>query len=236
MENKIQIFSNPNFGEIRVTGTSDKPMFCLTDVCKALDIKNVSDCKSRLNQHGVGITDTIDALGREQPTTFINEGNLYKCIFQSRKAEANQFQDWVTDEVLPSVRKTGSYSISVPKSFAEALRLAADQQEQIERQEKLLAEQQPKVDYFDGLVDRNLLTNFRTTAKQLNIPQKKFISLLLTDGYLYRDKKGQLHPYSQYNNTLFLVKDCKGESWAGQQTLITPRGKETFRLLFSNNH
>lgn len=106
MENDIQIFTNPKFGEIRVAGTNDKPMFCLTDVCRALDIKNVSDCKSRLSQKGVGTTDTLTN-GGIQKLTYIDEGNLYKCIFQSRKAEALEFQDWVTDEVLPSIRKHG---------------------------------------------------------------------------------------------------------------------------------
>ena len=144
---EIQIFSNPVFGEIRVAGTADKPMFCLTDVCKSLDIKNVSDCKSRLNQRGVVITDTIDALGRKQPTTFINEGNLYKCIFQSRKSDAVQFQDWVTDEVLPAIRKTGGYMVAKQDDTPETImaRAILIAQDTMKRQEKELAEAKNKI-------------------------------------------------------------------------------------------
>lgn len=96
---------------------------------------------------------------------------------------------------------------------------------------------QPKADYFDELVDRNLLTNFRDTAKQLGIPQNKFIQFLLNSKYVYRDKKGKLMPYAEKNKGLFKVKEGFNEktSWAGMQTLITPKGRETFRLLYLSN-
>lgn len=107
MEAGIQIFENPQFGNVRVAmSESNEPLFCLADVAKALDIKNVSDLKSRLNQKGIAITDT-PTKGGIQPMIYINEGNVYKCIFQSRKSDAEKFQDWVCDEVLPSIRKTG---------------------------------------------------------------------------------------------------------------------------------
>ena len=91
----------------------------------------------------------------------------------------------------------------------------------------------PKADYFDQLVDRNLLTNFRETAKQLEIPPKKFVAFLLEKKYIYRDKKGKLLPYEEKNNGLFEVKECFNEKtqWSGTQTLVTPKGRETFRLL-----
>ena len=91
----------------------------------------------------------------------------------------------------------------------------------------------PKADYFDELVERNLLTNFRDTAKQLGIKQRDFVNFLLEKKYLYRDKSGKLLPYSDKNNGLFELKECFNEStnWAGTQTLITPKGRETFRLL-----
>lgn len=93
---------------------------------------------------------------------------------------------------------------------------------------------QPKADYFDELVDRNLLTSFRETAKQLDIKEKEFISFLLEKKYIYRDKKGKLMPYADKNNGLFDIKECFNEKtqWSGTQTLITPKGRETFRLLF----
>lgn len=88
--------------------------------------------------------------------------------------------------------------------------------------------------YFDELVDRNLLTSFRDTAKQLEIKEKDFISFLIEKKYIYRDKKGKLMPYADKNNGLFEVKECFNEktNWSGTQTLITPKGRETFRLLF----
>ncbi len=92
----------------------------------------------------------------------------------------------------------------------------------------------PKADYFDELVDRNLLTSFRETAKQLEIGEKKFINYLLDKKYIYRDKKGKLMPYADKNNGLFEIKETFNEKtqWSGTQTLITPKGRETFRLLF----
>lgn len=92
---------------------------------------------------------------------------------------------------------------------------------------------QPKADYFDELVDRNLLTNFRNTARELGLGQNKFIAFLLEKKYIYRDKAGRLMPYANKNDGLFEVKESKNDktSWSGVQTLITPKGRETFRLL-----
>lgn len=92
---------------------------------------------------------------------------------------------------------------------------------------------QPKADYFDELVDRNLLTNFRETAKQLEIKEKAFISFLLEKKYIYRDKRGKLMPYADKNKGLFEIKECFNEKtqWSGTQTMVTPKGRETFRLL-----
>lgn len=108
MSNELMIFNNEEFGEIRVISKDSEAWLCLKDVCSILGIKNVSDCKSRLNQKGVVITDTLTT-GGTQKLTYINESNFYKVIFQSRKEEAEKFQDWVTSEVLPSIRKHGAY-------------------------------------------------------------------------------------------------------------------------------
>lgn len=107
---EIKIFNSEEFGKIRVTMIGDNPMFCLSDVCKILEIKNVSDCKGRLKTDGVGSADIVDSIGRKQSATFINESNLYKVIFQSRKESAERFTEWVTSEVLPSIRKHGIYA------------------------------------------------------------------------------------------------------------------------------
>lgn len=107
--NDLQIFNSSEFGQIRTVIINEEPMFCLADVCKALELEQVSRVKSRLKQDGVTTSKVIDSLGREQSATFINESNLYKTIFQSRKESAERFTDWVTSEVLPTIRKTGSY-------------------------------------------------------------------------------------------------------------------------------
>jgi anti-repressor protein len=91
----------------------------------------------------------------------------------------------------------------------------------------------PKAEYFDELVDKNLLTNFRDTAKELRVKEKQFIQFLINKKYVYRDQKGQLKPYADKNTALFEIKEAKNEKtgWVGTQTLITPKGRETFRLL-----
>lgn len=91
----------------------------------------------------------------------------------------------------------------------------------------------PKADYFDDLVDRHLLTSFRDTAKELGIPPKAFVAWLLEKKFLYRDQKHKLVPYENKNNGLFEVRESKNDKtgWAGTQTMVTPKGRETFRLL-----
>ena len=92
----------------------------------------------------------------------------------------------------------------------------------------------PKAEYFDDLVDRNLLTNFRETAKQLQVKERDFIKFLLEKKYLYRDKRAKLMPYANHvEQGLFVIKECFNDksNWSGTQTLVTPKGRETFRLL-----
>lgn len=108
--NEIQVFNNTEFGEIRTALNNNEPMFCLTDICKALGLTQPSKVKERLNEKGVRSIPTLTN-GGEQNLLYINESNLYKTIFQSRKENAEKFTDWVTSEVLPSIRKTGGYRI-----------------------------------------------------------------------------------------------------------------------------
>lgn len=215
--------------EIDVYGTTEEPLFKAKDVAEWLELTNVTDMVSRIDEEEL----TKFNLGsRQGETWFLTEDGLYEILMQSRKPIAKQFKKGVK-EILKKIRKTGSYSSQVPQTFAQALMLAAKQQEKIEQQQRLLAEQAPKAEYFDNLVDRNLLTNFRDTAKQLGLKQNQFITLLLNDKYIYRDKKGSLKPYAQYAGTLFKLKDWGGEHKSGLQTMVTPQGKETFRLLYN---
>lgn len=106
----LMIFENEEFGKIRTVTIEDDPMFCLTDICRALELTQPSKVKERLNEKGVNSIPTLTK-GGKQNLLYINESNLYKVIFQSRKESAEKFTDWVTSEVLPSIRKTGSYDM-----------------------------------------------------------------------------------------------------------------------------
>ena len=127
---------------------------------------------------------------------------------------------------------------SPEKVMARALRIAEGKIKQLSAVNSVLTVDnqimKPKAEYFDELVDRNLLTSFRETAKQLEVKEKDFISFLLDKKYIYRDKKGKLMPYADKNNGLFEVKECFNDKtqWSGTQTLVTPKGRETFRLLY----
>ncbi|HEL1749295.1 TPA: phage antirepressor KilAC domain-containing protein [Streptococcus suis] len=245
---ELQIFKNEQFGEVRTADIKGEVYFNLKDCCKILEIKNHKDTVKRLNQHGVVTTDLIDSLGRTQQANFINESNFYKLVFQSRKPEAEKFADWVTSEVLPAIRKHGGYLTD--NKLEEALlnpdtliSLATQLKEEREARKQLQVANsqlmvdnqimQPKAQYFDDLVARNLLTSFRDTAKMLKIKEREFINWLLDKKFLYRDKKGKLVPFANKNDGLFEIKETKNEStaWKGTQTLVTPKGRETFNIL-----
>lgn len=217
--------------EIDVYGTTEEPLFKAKDVAEWIEHSNPRMMLESIDDDEKGLR-IVYTPGGNQEMWFLTEDGLYEILMLSRKPVAKQFKKGVK-EILKKIRKTGSYSTQVPQTFAQALMLAAKQQEKIEQQQRLLAEQAPKAEYFDNLVDRNLLTSFRDTAKQIGLKQNQFIALLLNDKYIYRDKKGSLKPYAQYAGTLFKLKDWGDEHKSGLQTLITPQGKETFRLLYN---
>ena len=236
--NELQIFSNPAFGEIRVTDQNGEPWFVAADVCRALDIGNPTQAIARLDSDESTL---ISNEGREM--NIISEPGLYALVLGSRKPEAKAFKRWVTHEVIPSIRRTGGYiagaeSMTPEELMAKALTVAQKTLADREARLSVLTVEnqimQPKAEYFDELVDRNLLTNFRETAKQLGVPPKKFVQFLLDKKYVYRDKRGKLMPYDDKNKGLFEIKEQFNEKtqWAGTQTLVTPKGRETFRLLY----
>ena len=136
--NDLTVFQNPEFGELRTAEHNGETWFCLADIWKPLGIR-AKDCKLRLKKDGVDTIDLTDAMGRMQGTLFVNEGNLYRAIFQSRKPEAERFTDWVTEEVLPSIRKTGRYEnrpMTVAENLAAQAQLLVEQEKRIERIEQ----------------------------------------------------------------------------------------------------
>lgn len=179
---------------------------------------------------------------------YIPENIFYRLAMKAKNETAERFQAIIADEVVPAIRKHGGYL--TPAKVQEVLtdpdtiiRLATQLKESREKAMKLEAINsdltvqnqiyKPKAEYFDQIVDRNLLTNFRETAKQLGIKERAFVGFLLDHKYIYRDKKGKLMPYAEKNNGLFELKEAVNEKsgWGGTQTLITPKGRETFRLL-----
>ena len=240
--NELKVFNNPEFGEIRTIDENGSVLFCGNDVAKALGYKSPKDAVAT-HCRGAVKRRLTDSLGREQETTFIPEGDIYRLAARSKLPGAEKFESWIFDEVLPSIRRSGGYingqqNMSPEELLSQALKVAdrvlADREARISSlsvQNQIMA---PKADYFDQLVERNTLTNFRETAKQLGAPPQRFVRFLLDKKYIYRDKKGKLLPYEDKNNGLFEVKECLNEKtqWSGTQTLITPKGRETFRLLY----
>lgn len=245
--NDLQVFKYQD-SEVRTIEMNGEPWFVLKDVCKVLRLTDTGRTAERLDSDELTRT-TLVSGGQKREMICINESGLYNVILRSDKPEAKPFRKWVTSEVLPTIRKHGAYM--TPETLQEAI-LNPDMMIQLCQQ--LKAEQdknaalkvvnsrltvdnqimQPKADYFDELVERNLNTGIRETAKLLGIGQKEFVAFLLNKKYLYRDKRGRLMPYMDKNNGLFEVKECFNDktNWAGTQVLITPKGRETFRLLY----
>lgn len=236
----ISTFNNSEFGEIRTIQNDSGILFCGSDVARALGYARPADAISA-HCKGVCVLPTPSA-GGVQNTKFITEGDVYRLIAHSKLPGAERFERWVFDEVLPSIRKHGAYltedvleqALTSPDFLIElATRLKTEKAKnaQLTVSNQIM---QPKAEYFDMLVDRNLLTGIRDTAKELGVRQNDFVRFLLDKGYLFRTKKGKLRPYAAYvESGLFEMKEFANDKtgYTDTQTMITPKGKETFRLL-----
>lgn len=240
--NEMQTFVYSG-AEVRTVRKDGTPWFVLKDVCGVLNLGTPSRVAERLDGDEVSLTHLTDSLGRLQETTVISESGLYNVILRSDKPEAKPFRKWVTAEVLPAIRRSGGYiagqnDLSPAELMAKAIKVAeqtlAERDARISSLQVQNAIMAPKADYFDELVERNTLTSFRDTAKELGIPPRKFTQFLLDKKYIYRDKKEKLMPYENKNDGLFEVKESFNDktAWSGVQTMVTPKGRETFRLLY----
>lgn len=233
----LQIFNSNEFGEIRTITKYGKPMFCLADVCKALDIVNITNVKNRLKEDGVHTAEVIDSLGRKQIATFINESNLYKVIFQSRKESAERFTDWVTSEVLPSIRKNGGYianqeNLSPEQIVANALIVANNI---IQQKDKQIEEMKPKAEFFDSVADSKTAISMNEVAKVLNVKGYGRNNLF---EYLRQNKILQNNnvPYQRYvDSGWFRVIEQKymknGEPVVTTKTLVYQKGVDAIRKM-----
>lgn len=248
---ELQIFKNNEFGEVRTKVINNEPYFSLNDVCRILEINNPSQAKTRLNKDGVISNEVIDSMGRTQQANFINESNLYKLIFQSRKSEAERFADWVTSEVLPSIRKHGAYMSSevIEKTLTDPdylIQLATNLKE--EKAKRALAEAQiekdkPKVLFADSCeVAENsiLIGEFAKRLKQngYNIGQNKLFEWLRQHDYLCKSGERKNLP-TQYSmeRGLFEIKtrvlsNPNGSVRTTSTTKITGRGQIYFTNKF----
>lgn len=245
--NEIEIFKDERFGEVRVVGTSEEPLFCLADVCKALDLQNPSQVKARLDEEDVQLID-LHTLNLNEGiigntlTNFVTESGLYDVIMRSESSKAKPFRKWVTKEVLPSIRKTGSYSImnKVPQTFAEALRLAAEQQEQIESQQKLIEEQKPKAEFYDDVVESKDAMPMDRVAKTLNmgIGRNKLFGILRNEKILMPNNT----PYQKYvDSGWFRCIESKftkpnGDICINVKTVVMQKGLDAIRKLLKKRY
>ena len=248
---EVQIFNNPKFGDIRTSGTADDPMFCLTDICRALGL-SASHVKERLSDDVVS-TDTIfDKLGRKQNVNFVNEDGLYDVILDSRKPEAKAFRKWVTSEVLPSIRKNGGYSVSaILPDFtnpAEAARAWAEQFEQkmIECKRADEAEQQvqllkPKAAFCDAVAASNsscLVGELAKILRQNGIVtgEKRLFEWLRQNGYLGKFGERYNIPNQEYIERGYfeLKKGTRSGNGGVLHTTITTKVTTKGQIYFTN--
>lgn len=244
MSGEIKIFENKEFGNVRVLEIEGEPWFVGKDVAYALGYVDTdqsirkhideTDRKVLTFKASVKMTEALWSGNDYSNKTLINESGVYSLILSSKLPDAKKFKHWVTSEVLPSIRKTGSYSL--PQDYLSALKALVVAEEERLKLSIENQEMKPKADYFDALVERQLLTNFRDAAKELGIKQNDFINWLIENKYIYRDKRGNLKPYARHTNVLFEIKDytSNDKSHVGSQTLITPKGKIEFKMLLGN--
>nr|DAL26944.1 MAG TPA_asm: KilAC domain protein [Caudoviricetes sp.] len=260
---ELKIFENNEFGEVRTSIIDDEPYFSLNDVCRVLNIKNARDAKTRLNPDGVGTTDVGVVTGKKSDgtdaiqnisMTFINESNLYKLVFQSRKPEAERFADWVTSEVLPAIRKHGAYMTDgvIERTLTDPdylIMLATNLKE--EKAKRALAEAQneknkPKVLFADAVSASNksclvgelakMISQeaIRTGKAQKKIGQNNLFAWLRNNGYLCKGGERKNQPKQVYiEQGLFEMKkgsyvDSSGANVVTTTTKVTGKGQIYF--------
>ena len=224
---------------IKVTYDNDRPVVSARELHDFLEVKTAyKDWFPRMCEYGFTegqdycsfLSDRVDGLPgkpRQDAALTIDMAKEICMIQRSEKGkQARQYfiqleKDWNSPE------KVMARALDIAHRELNTLKAA---NAELTVQNTIMA---PKADYFDELVDRNLLTSFRDTAKQLGVSQNAFIGFLKDHKYIYRDKKGKLMPYADKNNGLFEVKECFNNKteWSGVQTMVTPKGRETFRLL-----
>lgn len=236
---KLITFENMKFGKLTVIEKDGEFFFISKEIAEKLGYANSRKAVlDHVDSEDKGVTEW-NTLGGVQNVSIINESGLYSLILSSKLPQAKEFKRWVTKDVLTSIRKNGGYiknqeNLSKEEILANAVLLANNL---IAEKDKVIEGLEPKAKYFDELVDNNLLTNFRNTAKELHIPQKVFIQFLIDKEFIYRDKKNRLLPYAKNNKGYFEIKEwCRNDNDAvGIQTFVTPKGRHFLLLLIGGD-
>jgi prophage antirepressor-like protein len=239
MNTSIQIFNNPQFGEVRVTEIDGKTYFVGIDVAKALGYQKPNDAITRHCRASVkhGVTDN---LGRIQETTIIPEGDIYRLAAKSELPSAEAFESWIFDEVLPSIRKHGGYiSASQDETpemiMARALKVADATLErhrlQLELANSTILEQAPKVEYYDQCLESKGYLTVNMIASGLGISHIKLNKLLCEWGIQYRQSECYFL-YSDYRDKGYTVYrphphlNSQGLTVTTQHMYWTEKGKK----------
>ena len=246
--NQMEIFKNPEFGSVRVIEENGKYLFCGVDVAKALGYTKPQNAIDRHCPHalkrGIGVQTGKKADGTPAvqmvEMLFIPEGDVYRLIVHSKLPSAERFERWVFDEVLPSIRKHGAYITreklwEVATSPEAMMKLCSDLLAEREENAALREENamlEGKAAFYDLFIDLKHSTNLRTTAKELVVPERRFVRFLLEQRFVYRAPSGNVLPYAKpANDGLFIVKDYCNHGHTGSYTLVTPQGKLYFAQL-----
>lgn len=234
--NTLQTFT---FGtqNVRTVIEDDLVKFVASDVCNALGLDNPSKATTNLADDEKGIT-IADTPGGRQPMITVTESGLYALIFKSRRHEAQTFRKWVTSEVLPTLRRTGTYTVvpappppqfDLPKTFSEALRLLADTHDHAEALKLQVEAQKPAVEFVSSYVQAEGTFGLRETAKLLGLPPKQFTARLQKQHLCFREN-GHLQPYAEHlRDGYFTLRTGESHEHAYTQTRVTPKGIEWLR-------
>ena len=229
----IQLYKNEKFGDVRAAVIDGEPWFVAADVCNVLDLSNPTIAVSRLDEDERAKFN----LGRQGDATIVNEPGLYTLVLGSRKPEAKAFKRWITHDVIPSIRKTGSYTM-LPQDYISALKaLVASEEERLALQEKN-REMLPKAEYYDAVRDTKSVMQVKELSAYLSsngvkIGRNRLFSLLRNDGYICKaGPTKNLPTQDSLDMGLMEVKQSKylhnGEVEIRSTTYVTQRGLEYF--------
>ena len=222
---------------VRVVTIDGEPWFVLSDLCKILDLPQVSRVKARLDDALTSSTPIADSMGRTQQATVVSEPGMYEVVIRSDKPEAVAFRRWITHEVIPSIRKTGSYQVApvyqLPASYSEALRALAQEVEAREAMECYAKELEPKADAYDTFLSGDGTYAIAAVAKMLGRSQNKLFDELRNAGVLIAKGAQRNVPYQQYMHH-FAVKGydftrADGTVGTSYTTRVQPSGVEFIR-------